>query len=227
MNAPESDFEVFDEADAAAQLAGVRSLLSGKTRVADLGAGRGRISIPLANGGASVLAVDRSSEALGSDEWSASSNIQFLHEDFLSPDAHWIHAGPFDVICCLGNTLSLLLESSMVGRLFTFASRAVVPGGLLIFDDVPFWGHELRDPDNWPEGLSPDGAEQLAWVPDPSLFSYRRGEQVDPGRLQPRADERLLRLWSTSELNEYALAEGWAAAVHREEGLIMSFLKEN
>ena len=103
----------------------------------------------------------------------------------------------------------------------------MVPGGLLIFDDVPFWGHELRDPDNWPEGLSPDGAEQLAWVPDTSLFSYRRGEQVDPGRLQPRADERLLRLWSTSELNEYALAEGWAAAVHREEGLIMSFLKEN
>ena len=227
MSAPESDFEVFDEEDAAAQLAGVQSLISGTVRIADLGAGHGRISIPLARSGASVLAVDRSSEALGFENWTAVSNIRSLHEDFLSSTPDWIDEGPFDLICCLGNTLSLLLEPSMITRLFAFASQAIMPGGLLIFDDVPFWGQEFRDPEYWPNGLSTDGDQQLAWIPETSLFAYRRGAEVDPERLQPRPEERLLRLWSTSELNEYARVEGWAPAIHREEGLIMSFLKEN
>ena len=227
MTVPETDFAAFDEDDAAAQLQAVRSLAAGQHRIADLGAGRGRIALPLAHAGASVLAVDDSASALGFDDWTQHDGIQALHEDFLSPHATWNGEGPFDLICCLGNTLSLILESSAVERLFTDAARAIVPGGLLIFDDLPFWGQELRDPDHWPQGCDLNGEQQLAWVPGTSLFAYRRGAEVDRGRLQPGPDERLLRLWSASELDRHALNHGWAPAVHHEAGLIMSFLKEN
>ncbi|MEE2681146.1 MAG: class I SAM-dependent methyltransferase [Planctomycetota bacterium] len=227
MNLPESDFEVFDHDDAAAQLAGVRALASGCARVVDLGAGRGRISVPLASDGALVLAVDRSSAALGSSEWDSAPNIVRLQEDFLDSQPDWIAHGPFDLICCLGNTLNLVLDTDLITRFFDLAFRAAAPGGRLICDDVPFWGEELRDPELWPCGLSLDGRQQLAWTPEGSCFAYRTGRAVDPDRLHPHPEERLLRLWSVSELNEVAIGAGWAPAVHREEGLIMSFLKED
>ena len=154
------------------------------------------------------------------------SQIEHLREDFLGSDPEWIAHGPFDLVCCLGNTLNLVLDTAMITRFFAFAYRAAASCGQLICDDVPFWGHELRDPEHWPNGLSPDGREQLAWMPEEALFAYRTGAEVDPSRLQPHPGERLLRLWSVAELNEIALGEGWSPAIHHEEGLIMSFLKE-
>ena len=125
MTLPDSDFAVFDEEDAAAQCAGVLSLLPPGATVADLGAGHGRIAIPLARRGASVLAVDRSLEALEFEGWtSRQRGITPLHEDFLEAEPAWAGQGPLDLVCCLGNTLSLLLEESQVKHLFALAFRA-------------------------------------------------------------------------------------------------------
>ena len=227
MTIPDSDFAVFDQEDASAQLAGLLELLPAHAKVADLGAGHGRISIPFADQGATVLAVDHSRAALGFEDWTPRPGVQVIHEDFLGPDPHWALSGPLDLVCCVGNTLSLVLEESLLSHLFSMAARATGLHGRLVFDDLPFWGHELRDPRDWPDGISRDGSQQLAWVPDTPLFAYRTGSAVDPTRPRPDFGERMLRLWSATEMNVLAASNGWAPAVHHETGLIMSFLKEN
>ena len=227
MTIPDSDFAVFDDEDASAQRAGVLALLPPGATVADLGAGHGRIAIPLARRGASVFAVDRSREALEFEEWtSRQPGITILHEDFLAAEPAWAGQGPLDLVCCLGNTLSLLLEEAQLNHLFALAFRALAPGGRLLFDDFPFWGEELLDPHEWPGGVSRDGSQQLAWMPDSSLFAFRTGARVDPAHSRPLPGERLLRLWSANELEALASASGWASPVHHESGLLMSFLKE-
>ena len=57
---PDSDFAPYDDQETEVQLAGIAGFLEPGGRVADLGAGRGRIARPLALGGATVVAVDSS-----------------------------------------------------------------------------------------------------------------------------------------------------------------------
>ncbi|MAJ47970.1 MAG: hypothetical protein CBC35_12005 [Planctomycetes bacterium TMED75] len=227
MTVPDSDFAAFDREDAAAQLAGLLELLPDRAQVADLGAGRGRVSIPLADHGASVLAIDHSRAALDFNQWTKRTGVRGIHEDFLGEDPEWVRSGTLDLVCCLGNTLALIHEDSRLSHLFALADQATGPRGRLVFDDLAFWSHELRDPHDWPGGISQDGSQQLAWVPDAPFFAYRTGSEVDSTRPRPDSGERLLRLWSAAEMNDLAVPSGWAPAVHLETGLIMSFLKEN
>ena len=220
---PDGDFAPYDETETTAQLAGVTRYLDSGVRVADLGAGRGRIARPLALGGAQVVAVDSSIPGDSDRRWAEDPGIELIEEDFLGPDPAWLRAGPFDVVCCLGNTINLFLEDDPVERLFELASRSVGEGGVLVLDDVPCWCEELLDPDDWPDGIHRSGTQQLAWVPDSPLFSYRRGTEVDPGSITPGPEERLLRLWSAPELDRIAGGHGWAPSRHLEDDLLMVF----
>ena len=219
----DSDFAPYDEEETAAQLGGIAGYLEPGGRVADLGAGRGRIARPLALGGTMVVAVDSSIPGDGGRRWCADPGIQLIEEDFLGPDPAWLGAGPFDVVCCLGNTINLFLEDDPLERLFELASRAVGEGGVLLLDDVACWCDELLDPGEWPNGIHRSGTQQLAWVPDAPIFSYRRGTEVDPGSRVPGPEERLLRLWSAPELDRLAGLHGWTPSRHLEDDLLMVF----
>lgn len=223
MNDAINDFRVFDPVDAAAQLASVTRLMPGGARVVDLGAGGGRLALPLAAGGRSVLAVDRDEGALGHNGWSDGPRIEPLVEDFLAPGATWASQGPFEGALCLGNTAALILEHESMRVLFERVGRALAADGVFLIDDFPVWGWEAVHAGEWPAGVSEDGTAQLVWVPGEPVFAFRRNDDVDPGTPDVVVGDRLLRLWSLSELGFLANMSGFRPPRHDPAGLVLIF----
>ena len=217
------DLRVFDPTDEAAQLQSVLRLVSTGASVVDLGAGGGRIARPLAESGRSVLAVDHSNDALALNSWSDRDGIEPLHEDFLASSSTWQSRGPFEVALCLGNTAALVLEHETMRALFERVSRSLRPDGVFLLDDFPVWGWEAVHAGDWPTGVSEDGSSQLVWVPGEPVFAFRRDQEVDPNTPEIVAGDRLLRLWSLSELSFLANMSGFQPPRHDPAGLMLIF----
>lgn len=223
MKALQDDLQPLDPREGTAQLAQVRALVAPSARVVDLGAGSGRIARPLAQAGCEVLAVESDPSALANGAWTRERGIEPLEEDALQTGATWFTRGPFDAALCLGNTLSLFLRNEQLELLFARIASALRSGGLLLIDDFPIWGWEAVDAGEWPSGISEDAEAQLIWVPGEPIFAFRRGAEVDPDSDHPLPGERLLRLWSLSELTLLAREHGLSAPLHRPEGLLIQF----
>ena len=95
MNDELSDLNPLDPEEHARQLAGVLELATVPSRIVDLGAGSGRMAVPLANAGASVLAVDLDPVVFESDDWSRGEGVTPLVEDILAPEGTWHQQGFF------------------------------------------------------------------------------------------------------------------------------------
>lgn len=97
----------------------------------DLGAGSGFQSIPLAEFGFSVVAVDFSSALLAElRERADNLSIHTVHDDILNFKQHI--DGQAQVIVCMGDTLPHLESLNDVQALLWAAARALVKGGMLI-----------------------------------------------------------------------------------------------
>lgn len=223
MSSRQEDYAPYEPEDAKAQLEAVSRLLERGSRVVDLGAGNGRVALPLAAGGRSVLAVDNDPDALGNKEWEEGHRLEILEEDFLGDSASWMSHAPFDGGLCLGNTLALFLEPRPVALLFERVAGVLEQGGLFLVDDFPVWGWDAVDAGDWQSGTSADGLEQMAWIPGKPLFAYKRGSAVDPAVVEVMPDDRLLRLWSLPELDGIAGNHGFKPARHDPEGLLLIF----
>jgi len=113
----------------------------------DLGAGPGFQSIPLAQLGFKVLAVDLSRKLL--DELESKrrgSPITAIHDDLLNFPAHC--ESPVELCVCMGDTLPHLETFNQVQLLFEKVFRALETGGrfILTFRDLTF---ELRGLDRF------------------------------------------------------------------------------
>jgi SAM-dependent methyltransferase len=142
--------------------------------VLDLGAGTGRIAIPLAEAGHRVTAVDRSEAMLEVLRAKAVTHLRDHAREKLS-----VHHGDlrdvslaerFGAVICPFSTLNYLLSDDDRRRALGTVRRHLAPGGLFVMD------HFIPDPT-----FSPDGVE---------VFDYRR-ERVDGTWLERR--RRVLR----------------------------------
>lgn len=221
MNDELSDLNPLDPEEHARQLAGVLELATVPSRIVDLGAGSGRMAVPLANAGASVLAVDLDPAVFESDDWSLGEGVTPLVEDILASEATWHQQGLFQTALCVGNTLALFTRHQELALLFRRITASLEPGGCFLVDDFPLWGWEAVQAGDWPSGLSEDGSAQIVWRPGEPIFAFRTGSAVDQGSRQLEPSDRPLRLWSISELDFLADATGLTApTVHADHHLI-------
>ena len=98
----------------------------------DLGSGPGCQSIPLAEAGFDVLAIDFCQELLDElAEHGGSLPIRGLCADFTGFRRHL--AGPADLIVCMGDTLVHLPDLETVDAVLTDVAQALGPGGTFIY----------------------------------------------------------------------------------------------
>jgi len=104
---------------------------SGTGMAIDLGAGTGVHSIPLAESGFSVLAVDTSRELLAElRSHAANLDIRIVHDDLTRFRSHCPEQ--VQVIACMGDTLTHLPSRQTVTSLFQEVKAVLAPGGLFV-----------------------------------------------------------------------------------------------
>lgn len=111
--------------------------------VVDLGAGFGMHAIPLARGGARVLAIDSSAELLRElDRLAKGLAVESVADDLLSFRSHLKEKA--SAVLCMGDTLTHLPEHHLVDFLVQEVHEALAPGGqfVLSFRD---YGEPLKD----------------------------------------------------------------------------------
>lgn len=211
-----------DDDEHARQLAGLADLAlppdadAPPTRVVDLGCGSGRTAAPLAEGGASVLALDRDPAAL--DALPDHPRLIPRRADFLAPHADLAHPdGPARAALCLGHTLMHLHQPIHALELLRRLAPVLEPAAPLAIDAFPLalW-REVAD-GYWQEGVSEDGSMQLLWEQGDNVLVLRTAAAVDPDSWSPAPHEPRLRLWSLGELELLARAAGWTGPETRPD----------
>jgi len=193
------------------QIAALRTRLGRPgVRVLDLGCGSGRVMVPLLRAGAEVTGVDLDAESLQACRAAAGTDGvrgRWIAGDF-TDDALWNEgeralsaAGPFAMVCCLGNTFMLVSDPIEALTLVRRIASLLEPEGVFVLDDFPrALRRELTD-GNWQEGISEEGDLQMVWAPGDSVFALRQGGEVRPEDWSIGADERRFRLWDYGALD--------------------------
>ncbi len=98
----------------------------------DLGCGPGCQSLPLAERGFSVVAIDFCQELLDElKERAGDLQIRTVCDDLIEFDQHI--DGPPGLVVCMGDTLVHLPDTASVDKLIDRVSRALMPGGSFIY----------------------------------------------------------------------------------------------
>lgn len=109
----------------------------------DLGCGFGLQSIPLAELGHDVVALDRCAGLLVELRVRAGAlPVRTVQADLLEFPGHL--AAPADVIVCMGDTLTHLPTPEVVDALLHLAAANLAPGGLLALTFRDYVGNELK-----------------------------------------------------------------------------------
>jgi len=207
------------ELQLASLLAEVQGL--GETpRVLDLGAGDGRLAIPLRDAGCEVVAVDNDPRAV---DTLRAHEIDAHEQDFLNGPIAPLGAARFDAVICMGNTFCLVHDVdaavSLVGRIKDLLRE----GGLFIIDNIV--GETWRDiaSGNWQEGVSEDGSMQLLWAEGENVVALREGDAVDEASWEITDRDTRMRLWALGGLTLLALAGGLGRPRIVGEGSLILF----
>ena len=111
----------------------IARIQSQPARIVDFGAGTGRLALPLAKAGYSVVAIDPCAEmlaVLSSKAEKERLTIQTIccrmQDQFQSP--------PFDLALCVFTVLLYLLDEAALDAAFQAAAVALRPGGCLLLD---------------------------------------------------------------------------------------------
>lgn len=195
------------------QISGLVALIPTGVRVIDIGAGLGRVAIPLAERGCDVLAIDTEPAWLAGVEGATSDldpPVRTRVCDVLESDAELEHpAGPADVVLILGNTLALFHDVRACAGLLARLRGVLAPGGAVYIDHAHdgVWDEVAQG--NWQEGLSEEGDLRLVWSRGDSVVALRAEE--DARRDGPMDDrDEPMRLWSWGALRLLALASGFS-----------------
>ena len=197
-----------------AQLVGLAELLPERARVVDVGAGLGRVAIPLAESGRDVYAIDTEEAYLVGLE-SATADlptpVRTRRADALDHDADLAHpAGPTDAALILGNTLALFEDTRACADMLIRLRATLAPTGVILIDHLhTFVWREVRE-GYWQEGVSEDGAMQLVWRDGDAVIAVREGDAVDASDDALRAHDTPMRLWSWGALHLLARCAGFS-----------------
>ena len=194
-----------DDQRSEAQIACLTDLV-GSGRVCDLGCGHGRLAIPLAQGGAHVVAVDYQEEAVHACGI-ADDSIQTVLGDMTSlPTA----LGLFDWVLCVGNTFGLLSDVDDAVSALQAWRGMLREGGAVVLDDLPgdFWPEVTSG--RWANGLSEDASEQLVWNDRDAVLAFRCGHRVDSDHWSIQTDDVPIRIWTDGALRMAARLAGFS-----------------
>lgn len=126
-----------------AELEAVGLPLNGAGTAIDLGAGFGTHSLPLARRGYEVIAIDNYQPLLAELRLRAGSlPIRTVTANLLDFKTHV--AQPVDVILCMGDTLTHLVDMASVEALFDAAAASLVRGGVFVLTFRDYVSAELR-----------------------------------------------------------------------------------
>ncbi len=198
----------------AAQLEGLSALIAGGDRVIDVGAGLGRIAIPLAERGCDVLAIDTEESWLVGVEQATSdlpNPVLTRQADVLDITTDLAHPrGRAHAVLILGNTLALFHDPIACAELFARLRGVMTPDGVLLVDHLHsvVW-REVRE-GYWQEGVSEDGDLQMVWSPGDAVIAFRQGPDVDTARETVDDRDAPMRLWSWGALRLLARASGFS-----------------
>ena len=123
-------------------LAGLGPASLGRAAALDLGAGFGMHSIPLARMGYEVTAVDSSAHLLATlSDHAAGLAIRTVESDLMRFVEHC--KAPLDLILCMGDTLTHLLDVEVVANLFAAACRLLKSGGRMVLTYRDYTGDPI------------------------------------------------------------------------------------
>lgn len=176
-------------------------------RVLELGAGTGRLTLPMARTGAEVVALDLSRAMLGrlEERLAEESDLDVtpIHGDFRMLEVD----GTFPLVTLPFNAIHHLFDAAEVTELFQAVQRHLDSGGRFALDMlVPDFRFFERDPDGVYElrrDKDPDGGEMRSWENgwyDPIAqinhvrYHFERGD----GRTQ--TVEVPMRMWYPQEI---------------------------
>lgn len=218
-----------DDDETRAQAEGIAArLIAGPGRILDLGCGTGRVAGALAAAGHDVTGVDREAGHRSGFLEAIAGRGRFEHLDFTeASDLRRLPPGPFDAILLLGNTLTTVRSPDVLRCLLKAVSTRLDPEGVFAYDDFPFTGWNELTTGNWGDGVSEDGGMQMLWLPGEPEFVVRTGSEVDERSREPRPEERVLRLWSMSELNDAATAAGLTVGGHDPHASLVLHLHQD
>lgn len=114
----------------------------------DLGSGPGCQSLPLADRGFDVVAIDFCQDLLDElDVRKGSANIRTICDDILNFRGHL--SEPAELIVCMGDTLVHLPDFDSVYQLLDDIAESLAPGGRFIYAIRDYIGHEPKGPDRF------------------------------------------------------------------------------
>ena len=114
----------------------------------DLGSGPGCQSLPLAERGYDVLAVDFCQELLDElDSRKGDAKIRTVCDDLLNFRCHM--SEPAELITCMGDTLVHLPDFDSVYKVLEDVAESLTPGGRFIYAIRDYIGYEPKGPDRF------------------------------------------------------------------------------
>ncbi len=196
--------------------------LAAAGRILDLACGTGTYAAALARLGFAVTGLDLSADLIAIGRGKAP-GVPLLAADMRR--FRRVAPGPFERICCIGNSLPHLRSEAEVGALLRDAAAALAPGGSFIAQTVNF--------DRGPRlaGLPPLAAGAVAFE---RSYRWRRGRVLfvatlkEPGlpprsssvRLLPLRSERLAALAREAGFARVTLAGGFDGGPHTTESFL-------
>lgn len=182
--------------------------LSSFSRLLEIGVGTGRIAIPVAKQGATVVGIDNSPEMLAACQRRAgSSKLDLRLLDAMDAGS----LGEFEAVYAVCGTLSMILNVERQRKFVQVAASCVAPGGILVIENhdpaVVRAVHENGTIATWLTPMSTPGDGLLT---QSSLLENSRWSVsnllVKDGCARVLSEEALL--LENSQLDQWAAAQG-------------------
>ena len=190
-------------------------------RVVDVGCGDGRLLVPLAVAGHTVIGIDVDAHAVSA----CAKRCVDADVDAVLLDGNLFDLlpipEPVDAIVCCGQTFMLLHDVDEAVRALKLFRESLSEGGVVILDDIPgdLWPEVAQG--RWANGVNEEETLQLVWAQNDAVFAIREGEQVDAESWELQEGDQRVRLWTMGAMSMAAQLADLSAPVVPVTGAIL------